>query len=336
MKNPLETGIHYEPLRPGRSVGTPEQYEFTHSMNGVCVYDIDTLDFVKEISVGTKPDCHATSVDNQYVYMACFEGLYCINLKNLAVEKIVDTGKIYATNTLPENDSMLVHDLQGGVLLLENITDMAKIHIASRQQVIPNGQFRSEIGGKGSFLQNGRYYLCNGWHQSKMYLFDVRDKFSFTDFIDVHPLLDGSDDLVISADHTKAYSACHCGIKDRAHVTVTDIEKRMIIKSIPTGIGSCGLTMTNDERYAIVSNDRDDSISVIDTKTDQVVNTPCAREGFGKLGIQGYIQGISCGKNDEIYVYGCAGNGAIVRFTDIIHANRYEISYPGGKIKSFY
>ena len=57
--------------------------------------------------------------------------------------------------------------------------------------------------------------------------------------------------------------------------------------------------------------------------------------GFAKLGIKGYIQGISCGKSNEIYVYGCSGNGAIVRFTDIIKSSRYEISYPGGKFQSF-
>ena len=69
----------------------------------------------------------------------------------------------------------------------------------------------------------------------------------------------------------------------------------------------------------------DDSISVIDTLTDEVVNTPCARRGFEALGITGYIQGITAAQDDSIFVYGCKGNGAIVKFMDIINSNKYII-----------
>lgn len=201
-------------------------------------------------------------------------------------------------------------------------------------QVIPNGKFRCEIGGKGNLLSDGRYYLCNGWLQSKMYLFDRQNDFSFELFHDEDPVLYASDDLVINKEKTKAYSACRRGNENLAHVAVIDIETRKIINTIQTGVGTCGLTMTSDERYVIASNDQDDSISVIDTVTDAVVNTPCAKAGFDKLGIRGYIQGISCGKDDSVYVYGCSGNGAIVRFFDVVNSNRYVISYPGGKYVS--
>ena len=147
-------------------------------------------------------------------------------------------------------------------------------------------------------------------------------------------MLYASDDLVINKEKTKAYSACRRGNENLAHVAVIDIETRKIINTIQTGVGTCGLTMTSDERYVIASNDQDDSISVIDTVTDAVVNTPCAKAGFDKLGIRGYIQGISCGKDDSVYVYGCSGNGAIVRFFDVVNSNRYVISYPGGKYVS--
>jgi hypothetical protein len=65
-----------------------------------------------------------------------------------------------------------------------------------------------------------------------------------------------------------------------------------------------------------------------------VIGTPSAREGFEKLGITGYIQGISIGRNDEVYVYGCSGNGALVRFEDVTSSPRWTISYPGGKLSS--
>lgn len=323
--------MHYEPLRPNRTTDIKEKYEFTHGEASVCVYDIETLDFVAEIPVGTHPDCHATSLDNRYLYIACFEGLYCISQDTLTVEKVLDTGRLYATNALPDGNTLLVHDLCGGVIVIKDITDMDKIHIHSRTQVIPDGKFRCEIGGKGNFIENGRYYLCCGWHQSKLYLFDVENDFSFTIFIDTDERLFCSDDLVITADKKKAYCACwsrNPGGK-KSHVAVIDIPGRKILKTIETGVGTCGLTMTGDERYVIASNDFDDSISVIDTLIDEVVNTPCARKGFDALGITGYIQGISCGKDDSVYVYGCSGNGAIVRFIDVANSNRYMISYKG-------
>lgn len=325
--------IHYEPLRPCRSRGISEKYEFTHGEQSVCVYDMQSMDFVKEIPVGTKPDCHATSLHNRYLFIACMEGLYCLDQENLEVVRIIDTGKCYATNILPNGD-LLVHDLCGGVILIKDVEDMSRIHIHKRIQVIPDGQFRCEIGGKGNFFGNGRYYLCNGWLQSKMYVFDVLNDFSFETFIDTDPILYASDDLVISADKTKAYSACRRGDEQRALVAVIDIASRKIVKTIPTGIGTCGLTMSNDERYVIASNDQEDSISVIDTLNDEVVNTPCAHEGFAALGLRGYIQGISCGADDSIFVYGCSGNGAIVRFYDIARSNRYIISSKNGKYAS--
>lgn len=326
--------MHYEPLRPNRMNDIKERYEFAHGESSVCVYDINTLDFVKEIPVGSYPDCHATSLDNNYLYIACFEGIYCINQDTLRVDKIIDTGKVYATNVMPDGNTLLVHDLCGGVILINDITDMEKIHIHKRVQVIPNGKFRCEIGGKGNLLSDGRYYLCNGWLQSKMYLFDRQNDFSFELFHDEDSVLYASDDLVINKEKTKAYSACRRGNENRAHVAVIDIATRKIINTIQTGVGTCGLTMTSDERYVIASNDQDDSISVIDTATDTVVNTPCAKAGFDKLEIRGYIQGISCGKDDSVYVYGCSGNGAIVRFFDIVNSNKYVISYPGGKYVS--
>lgn len=330
----MNNSIHFEPLRPGRSLQTDEKYEFTHGANSVCVYDIDTLDFIKEIPVGTKPDCHAASPDNNYLYIACFEGLYCIDQRTLTVAKLLDTGKVYATNVLPDGDTLLVHDLCGGVILIKDITDMEKIHIHKRVPVIPDGKFRCEIGGKGGFIGDGRYYLCCGWLQSKLYLFDVKNDFSFETFIDVDKDLYASDDLVLSADKKKAYCACHTRAPVNSHVAVIDVENRAISKIITTGFGTCGLTMTNDERYVVASNDGEDSISVIDTATDTVVNTPCANEGFKALGLTGYIQGISCGSDDSIFVYGCSGNGAIVRFFDVAHSNKYIISYSGGRYES--
>ncbi len=326
----MSNKIHFEPLRPERSAGVKSKYEFTHGTDSVCVYDIETLDFIKEIPVGPHPDCHATSVDGKFLYIACHDGLYCISQETLEVAKIFKAEWLYATNVLPDGNTLFAHDQAGGVVILKDITDMDKIHIHKRIQVIPNGKYRCEIGGKGNFTADGRYYICASWLQSVIYRFDLENDFSFETFVPFNADLKCSDDLVLNADRTKAYTACWR--KDvNSHVAVIDMAKQEVIKLIPTGHGNCGLTMTGDERYVIGSNDGDDTISVIDTHTDEVVRTLSAHEGFEKLGITGYIQGISAGTDDSIYVYGCSGNGALVRFSDILGDAKVDISYPGGK-----
>jgi hypothetical protein len=320
---------HFEPLRPNRFAGVDDKHEFTHGTNSVCVYDILMLDFVKEIPVGTEPDCHATSMSNRWLYMACANGLWCIDQQSLEVAKVLDTRHVYATNIMPDGDTMLLHDAFGGIFVLKGIEDMDSIHIHKRLDVLETNTCRDTLGGKGHFIGGGRYYLCAAWEHGKLFIIDLEDDYAVETFMDAHPSLMMGDDLVVSRDKTRAYVACYHA---QSWLAVVDIARRVVIKTITTGSGTCGLTMTNDERYVIASNDQDDSISVIDTGIDEVVATPSAKGGFEKLGIKGYIQGISIGRNDEVYVYGCSGNGALVRFTGIAQNGSWEISYLGGKL----
>ena len=333
------TDAHFEPLRPHRSVGIQDRCEFAHGANSVCAYDIRTMDFVKEIRVGVEPDCHSTSLDNRFLYIACAEspaealakagGLWIIAQESLEVVKVLDTGHVYATNVMPDGETMLLHDAFGGILVLKDIQDMARIRVHKRLDVLGTNTCRDTLGGKGHFIGDGRYYLCAAWEHARIFAVDLENDCAFEEFM-ADPLLAMGDDLVVSRDKTRAYVACY---QSASCVAVVDLANRRVMKTIRTGRGTCGLTMTNDERYVIASNDQDDSISVIDTETDEVVSTPCARPGFEKLGITGYIQGISVGPHDEVYVYGCSGNGALVRFEDIISSPRWTISYPGGKLE---
>ena len=323
--------MHFEPLRPNRSIGSLEKYEFTHGTNSVCVYDIHTLDFLTEIPVGIEPDCHATSLDNRFLYMACADGLWCISQESLEVAKVVGTGHVYATNVMPDGDTILLHDAFGGIQVLKGIEDMGAIRVHKRLDVLGTNTCRDTLGGKGHFIGGGRYYLCAGWDHASLFAIDLADH-SVEKFME-DPVLMRGDDLVVSRDKSKAYVACY---QPESHVAVIDTAARKVITTIPTGHGTCGLTMTNDERYVIASNDQDDSISVIDTTIDEAVATHSARPGFEELRITGYIQGISIGRNDEVYVYGCSGSGAIVRFEDVTGSGRWTISYPGGKLSSKY
>jgi hypothetical protein len=317
---------HFEPLRPNRFAGIDDRYEFTHGTASVCAYDIGTMDFVKEIPVGTEPDCHATSMSNRWLYMACADGLWCIGQESLEVAKVLDTGHVYATNVMPDGDTMLLHDAFGGIFVLKGIEDMDRIHIHKRLDALGTNTCRDTLGGKGHFIGGGRHYLCAAWEHGKLFIIDLQNDYAVETFMETQAELAMGDDLVVSRDKSKAYIACY---HSQSWVAVVDIARREVIKAIPTGGGSCGLTMSNDERYVIASNDQDDSISVIDTEIDEVVATPSARQGFERLGIKGYIQGISIGRDDEVYVYGCSGNGALVRFA---LNGSWAISYPGGKL----
>lgn len=320
---------YFDPLRPNRALGAADRYEFAHGTNSLCVYDIETLDFVAEIPVGERPDCHCTSISNRYVYIACADGLFCIDQNTLKVVKVVEMGHVFAVNVMPDGDTMLVHDAHGGIQVLTGIEDMDKIHVHKRLDIL-NG-VPGTVGGKGHFIEDGRIYLCNGWDVPRIYAIDLQSDYAFDAFLEDESMLVRSDDLVVNSDCSKAYSACYTG---ESFVAVTDLSARKVVGAIRTGTGTCGMTMTNDRRYAVASNDQDDSISVIDTTTDRLAATISARAGFERLGITGYIQGISVGRDDSIYVYGCSGNGALVRFNDTTAMPSWTITWPGGKLSS--
>ncbi|GEM_PF-1041065 len=325
---------HFEPLRPNRSANNaPERYEFAHGTNSLCIYDINTMAFIKELPTGKKPDCHATTISNRYLYLATLDGVYVLDQETLSFCKVIETGPVYATNALADGNTMLIHDERGGIFVLRDVEDMDKVHIHKYLHLLPEEaavHSRVELGGKGHFLQNGRFYLCAGWTSGKMFLLNLEQDYSFELFIPACEALYQGDDLVLSPDKKKAFVACHRG-DDQAYVNIVDIEKREVTASIPTGRGTCGLTMTADESYVIASNDRDDSISVISVAEEKVVNTLSAKEGFRALSCDDSIriQGITAARNDSIFVYECSGAGALVRFDDILGKGHYMISLKG-------
>lgn len=325
---------HFEPLRPNRSLNDlPEQYEFAHGKDSICVYDINTMEFIKEIPVGRHPDCHATTADNRYLYLATWDGTCVLDQNTLEICKIVETGPVYATNALADGNTMLIHDEHGGIYILKDVEDMDKVHIHKYIQPLSEeaaNQSRVELGGKGHFLHGGRYYLCAGWVSGKTFLIDLENDYAFHLFMPHCDELERGDDLIISADKTKAFVACHRN-DDQSYVNVIDLTNRCVKTCIPTGRGTCGLTMTGDEQYVIASNDRDDSISVICVDQEKVVNTLSAKAGFRALGFTDdiRIQGITASRSDSIFVYECSGTGALVRFDDILGKGDYIISWKG-------
>lgn len=320
------SACHYEPLRPHRALGIPDRWEFTHSTDSVCVYDATTLRFEKEIPVGERPDCLATSCDNRWLYVACRAGLFVIDQETLEVARTVVTGWVYAPNVMPDGSTMLLHDARGGVLVLRDIADVGRIRIERRLDVLGTNTPMDTLGGKGNFV-DGRRYLCCGWQHPRLYAVDVVD-LTWGSFLE-DARLRMADDLVVSADRTRAYCACY-GAKGESCVAVVDLASRSVAKTIPTGAGTCGLAMSDDEQLVFASADAEDSIAVVDTRTDSLAATLSVRRGFAEAGIRGYLQGITA-RFDDVFVYGCSGNGALAVFHITRDGAEATISWPGGQ-----
>ncbi len=320
------SAIHYDPLRPHRARSVADRWEFTHGTDSVCVYDIASLAFVKEIPVGERPDCHATSCDNRWLYLACKAGLYVIDQETLEVAATVNTGWVFGTNVMPDGSTMLLHDATGGILVLRDIEDPGRIRVERRLDVLGTNTEMDTLGGKGNFVDGNRY-LCCGWKNPRLYAVNPGDEPSWSLFLE-DPRLAMSDDLAVSADRTRAYCACYGG-RGEARVAVVDVARRMVVATIPTGAGTCGLTMSDDERYVIASADTDEAIAVIDTRTGRVERTLSARGVLAAAGIRGCLQGLSA-RGDDVYVYGCSGNGALAVFHGIGPGAEVTIAWPGG------
>ncbi|MDR1901288.1 MAG: hypothetical protein LBQ88_03260 [Treponema sp.] len=322
---------HFEPLRPYRYFGIPDKYEFAHGVASLCAYDAQNLAFVKEIPIGTFPDCHAVSGDNRYVYIACREGLYMISADTLEVVRVFDTGYVYATNFLPDGETLFVHDVYGGLFVIENANNLEKAHIAARKQFLDTNKIGSMIGGKGAMMADQETYLCLGWEDSRVFTISIKPPYETKVWLDRNPVTYQGDDLVIDRGFNYAYAACYSDRKN-GYIAQIDLQRRCISKTFRSGNGTCGMTMTDDKRHIIVSNDNENSITVLALETQDLCKYSCS-EGFDKLGVKGYIQGISADSQNRIYVYDCSGTGILVRFSPFIAQPIYEIAYKTGVVQ---
>jgi DNA-binding beta-propeller fold protein YncE len=250
-----------------------------------------------------------------------------IDQETLEAAVTVDTGWVFGTNVMPDGSTMLLHDATGGILVLRDIADPRRIRVERRLDVLGTDTEMDTLGGKGNFVDESRY-LCCGWKNPRLYAVNPGTEPSWSLFLE-DPRLAMSDDLVVSRDRTRAYCACYGG-RGEARVAVVDVARRTVASTIPTGAGTCGLTMSDDERFVIASADADDAIAVIDTGTDAAVAALSARGVLAAAGIRGYLQGISA-RGDDVYVYGCSGNGALAVFHGLGPDAEVTVTWPGGR-----
>jgi len=73
------------------------------------------------------------------------------------------------------------------------------------------------------------------------------------------------------------------GVASEGSVTVIDIKANKVAREILTGKHACALALSPDGRHLAAANAASDTLSVIDTRSDEVVETICARQDPGDL-----------------------------------------------------
>ncbi|HWD19220.1 MAG TPA: phosphoesterase [Verrucomicrobiae bacterium] len=72
-------------------------------------------------------------------------------------------------------------------------------------------------------------------------------------------------------------------IANEGSVSVIDLKENRVTAEILTGLHASALAMSPNQRHLVVANASSDTLSVIDTKSDAIVETLCARQDPGDL-----------------------------------------------------
>jgi YVTN family beta-propeller protein len=73
------------------------------------------------------------------------------------------------------------------------------------------------------------------------------------------------------------------GVASEGSITVIDTQANRVVREILAGKHACALALTPNRRYLIAANSDSDTLSVIDTRSDEVVETICTRQDPGDL-----------------------------------------------------
>jgi DNA-binding beta-propeller fold protein YncE len=320
--------IHFDPIRAHRSCAVPDRYEFVPNRlaDYVNVFDLSTARFVKQIRVSGRPDVTATPLDGRYVYMAG-EYLSIIDLETLTVMRTLTGEGIhahYALNLFPDGRRMFLFNYDGSIAVLNHADEPLRACVEKAMIVNQPALPDASVGGKGHFTADGQHYINANWHTNSVFLINLSDDYSITTIVPSG--FDKPDDLVMTADERKGYTASH-GSTSQAQgaVHVFDPIAGCITKTILVGRKPAGLAMSPDSRILYATNVPDGSISAIGTLTDEVLFTASAADCYRQAGISGDhldIEGVTVSADGKtLYAYS-VNYGALVIFEDLGNTNQ--------------
>jgi len=177
-----------------------------------------------------------------------------------------------------------------------------------------------------NLFPDGRRYINANWHTNSVFALDLTPDYSVTTLVPSG--FDKPDDLVMSIDERKGYTASHgSGEQPQGAVHVFDpvAGPPCVIKAIHTGRRPAGLTMSPDGRIVYATNVPDGSITAIDVEADRVLYTASAAPLYRAAGITGDhldIEGVTVSADGKtLYAYS-VNYGALVIFDDLGGLNR--------------
>jgi DNA-binding beta-propeller fold protein YncE len=320
--------IRYEPIRAHRWHGLPDRYEFAPNRRAdyVDVFDLETRRLAKRVQVSAWPDVTATSADGRYLYVAG-QALSVIDLESLEVVRTLAGGDIlphYAVNLFPDGQRLFLFTYAGTIVVLQSAADPQRLEVQRVIVVNQPAQPEAAVGGKGHFCADGRRYINANWHTNSVFCLDLAHDYAQTTL--VAGGLDKPDDLVLTADERKGYTASHGAAPGaRGDVHVFDPQSGEVLKAIQVGRKPAGLTMSPDSRIVYASNVPEGSISAIDTTTDRVLFSASAAECYRRAGIHSDhldIEGLTVSADGRrLYAY-AVDYGGLVIFDDLGGQNR--------------
>ena len=320
--------VHFDPIRAHRSFGVPDRYEFAPNRTAdyLNVFDLATRRCVKRITVGGRPDVTATTADARYLYVAG-EVLAIVDLETLAVIRTLSGGGInahYAANLFPDGRRMFLYNYDGSIVVLRDAHDPHRVAVEKVLVINPPALPDASVGGKGHFTADGRRYINTNWHTNSVFALELDRDYAITTLVPSG--FDKPDDLVMSIDERKGYTASHgSGEQPQGAVHVFDPVAGRITRAIHTGRRPAGLTMSPDGSIVYATNVPDGSITAIDVATDRVLYTATAAPLYRAAGITGDhldIEGVTVSADGKtLYAYS-VNYGALVIFDDLGGLNR--------------
>ncbi|MCC2686161.1 MAG: autotransporter adhesin, partial [Paenibacillaceae bacterium] len=229
--------------------------------NTVSVIDPSTNTVTKTVSVGTSPHGMAFNDDGSKVYVA--------NEGNDTVS-VIDTSSLTVTATISTMGFGPVDLVVVGGKLYIACSNSSTVDVADLSSNTVTGQINVDQHPSGLSVNPAgtRVYVANNFGRS-VSIIDTSNNSTNTSIVDFdftttkEPM-----STEVSPDGSTIYSANHDGT-----LSVIDASSYMVTATINVGFGDAVVGVSQDGTRAYTVNADDQSISVINTSTNQVIST---------------------------------------------------------------
>jgi len=237
--------------------------ETTMGMKGSAVfYDIDAGTLINQVEIGKHPAHIVFTEDGKYVLVTDSEAnnVSIIDAKTYKVVNTVAVGK-------GPHGFRISKDSQFAYIANMDEDTVSVVDIVNNKEVkkIKVGKTPVTTG----ITSDGKTLLVTVNSENVLAIIDLA-----TGSVEKIPVGVGPAQVYIQSDDKYAFVA-NQGTKESPSNTVSkvDMASKKVISTIQTGKGAHGVVVTPDNKYVYVTNMYENTVSVIDNTTDQVIDT---------------------------------------------------------------